>query len=424
MNILLIGSGGREHAIAKKLAQSPKLTRLWIAPGNPGTAQFGTNVAIAPTDIDALLHLALTEKIDLTIVGPEDPLVMGIVDAFAAKNLAIIGPSKAAAQLEGSKKWAKALMKKYNIPTAAYQDFTALEPALAYLKTRNQYPIVIKADGLAAGKGVTIATDFVQAQHALEDCFIRNQFGEAGTLVVIEDFLQGEEASILAFTDGQTILPMLPAQDHKTIFDGDQGPNTGGMGTYCPAPIATDQVQDKVLNKVLKPLIAAMNAEGTPFKGIVFAGLMIHEGEPSVVEFNCRFGDPETQVVLALLETDLLDIFIAISKENLNKIELKWKQESAVCVILASAGYPGSYPKGDAITGVTDTPSFTFIHAGTALDFDRSLITNGGRVLGVVATDGSLPQAIKKAYEGVNQAQFVGKTFRTDIAQKALKGVR
>ena len=419
MKILLIGSGGREHAIAKKLAQSPQLTQLWIAPGNPGTAQIGTNVAIPVTDLDGLVAFAVQEKVDLVVVGPEDPLVAGLADLFTAQNIPVVGPSKAAAQLEGSKKWTKALMAKYHIPTAAYQDFTSFEPALDYIQTRNQFPIVIKADGLAAGKGVTIAQDLAEAQQALEGCFIHQNFGQAGATVVIEDFLQGEEASILAFCDGTTILPMLPAQDHKAIYDGDKGPNTGGMGAYCPAPIADPTIQQKVLDRVLKPLVAALNAEGTPFKGIVFAGLMIQRGEPSVVEFNARFGDPETQVVLALLKTDLIDIFNAITTGTLDQIKLEWAHGYAVCVILAAGGYPGAYAKGDVISGAADSEKFDMIHSGTTLK-NGALVTNGGRVLGVVAKNPDLASAIHDAYLGVNKVQFSGKTFRTDIASKAL----
>lgn len=419
MKILLIGSGGREHAIAKKLAQSPQLTQLWIAPGNPGTAQIGTNVAIPVTDLDGLVAFAVQEKVDLVVVGPEDPLVAGLADLFTAQNIPVVGPSKAAARLEGSKKWTKALMAKYHIPTAAYQDFTSFEPALDYIQTHNQFPIVIKADGLAAGKGVTIAQDLAEAQQALEGCFIHQNFGQAGATVVIEDFLQGEEASILAFCDGTTILPMLPAQDHKAIYDGDKGPNTGGMGAYCPAPIADPTIQQKVLDRVLKPLVAALNAEGTPFKGIVFAGLMIQRGEPSVVEFNARFGDPETQVVLALLKTDLIDIFNAITTGTLDQIKLEWAHGYAVCVILAAGGYPGAYAKGDVISGAADSEKFDMIHSGTTLK-NGALVTNGGRVLGVVAKNPDLASAIHDAYLGVNKVQFSGKTFRTDIASKAL----
>lgn len=422
-NILLIGSGGREHAIAKKLAESPLLGKLFIAPGNPGTAEIGQNVDLKDTQITELVDFAKSNQIDLTIIGPETPLVLGIVDEFENAGLKIVGPSKKAAQLEGSKKWTKALMKKYTIPSSYFEDFTEYDAALAYVKKRNTYPIVIKADGLAAGKGVTIASSFEEAQIALENCLIKHHFDEAGALVVIEDFLLGEEASILAFSDGKTVIPMLPAQDHKAIFDGDKGPNTGGMGTYCPAPVATPDVQKKVYDEILVPLVAAMNAEGCPFKGIIFAGLMIHNGVPSVVEFNARFGDPETQVVLALLESDLLEIFFAIESETLSSINLKWKDQAAVCVVLAAKGYPGSYEKGKEITGIdrVDPASTSVIQAGTLRTADQKLVSNGGRVLGVVGTGTTIPEAIETTYKGVNQVHFENNYFRRDIGQKALR---
>jgi phosphoribosylamine--glycine ligase len=422
MKILLIGSGGREHALALKLAQSPRLTQLYIAPGNPGTAELGINVPILETDNQGLLQLALDKKIDITMVGPETPLVNGIVDLFEANNLAIIGPSKAAAQLEGSKQWAKDLMKRWNIPTASYENFTSYEPALQHIITLNTYPIVIKADGLAAGKGVTVAQTFEEAKQALENCFIHGQFGQAGNTVVIEAFLKGQEASILAFCDGDTVLPMSAAQDHKAIFDGDKGPNTGGMGSYSPTPLVTPDVEKKVLETILKPLIKGMKVEGYPFKGILFAGLMIENGEPSVVEFNARFGDPETQVVLPRLNNDLVDIFEAIVHKNLASVSLSWSTQSAVCVILASQGYPGDYPKGFAITGLdVSLPHVHVVQAGTKQNANGEIITNGGRVLGVVSCADDLKEAIDMAYKGVSSVQFEGKYFRTDIAQKAVR---
>ena len=422
MRVLLIGSGGREHSLALKLEQSSLLTQLYIAPGNPGTADLGTNVPIADSDSEALLAFAKNNHIDLTIVGPEGPLVNGIVDLFEQHNLAIMGPSKAAAQLEGSKKWAKEVMKKYNIPTAAYQDFTNFDSALAYVKT-HEYPLVIKADGLAAGKGVTIAQTFEEAKEALENCFIHHQFSQAGDTVVIESFLKGEEASILAFSDGVTVVPMVSAQDHKAIFDGDKGPNTGGMGTYSPAPVVTPEVEQLVLDTVLKPLIDGLRQDGIPYKGIVYAGLMIYENKPFVVEFNARFGDPETQVILPRLKTDLLAIFQSIVNTSLNTLDIQWHPTKTVCVVLASNGYPGNFEKHKIITGMDYFNHYTdiqLIQAGTKLNDQGDLLSNGGRVLGVVAWDNELDIAIKKAYKAVEAVQFDNKYYRTDIAQKAL----
>ncbi len=422
MNVLLIGSGGREHALALKIVESPKLTQLYTAPGNPGTAQCGQNVPISDSDLPGLLKFAKENHIDLTIVGPELPLVNGIVDLFESEGLKIVGPSKAAAQLEGSKKWAKAMMKRCHIPTATYEDFTEFEPALAYISSQNTYPIVIKADGLAAGKGVTVAQTFEEAKEALENCFLKDQFGSAGKIVVIESFLKGQEASILAFSDGETILPMAAAQDHKAIFDGDKGPNTGGMGSYSPTPLVTPDIEQVVLDTVLKPLIAGMKQAGTPFKGIVFAGLMIDEGKPFVVEFNARFGDPETQVVLPRLTNDILDIFEAVVTGTLHEKTLHWSQQSAVCVVLASGGYPGDYEKGFPISGLpVQIDNVHVVHAGTKQNDQGQIVTQGGRVLGVVATSDQLTTAISLAYEGVSHIQFQGKYHRTDIAQKALR---
>jgi phosphoribosylamine---glycine ligase len=424
MKVLLIGSGGREHCLALKLAESPKLTKLFIAPGNAGTAEVGENIDIKDTQIDELLDFALSNKIDLTIVGPEAPLVAGVVDIFKNKGLAIIGPDKVGAQLEGSKKWAKTLMLKYGIPTAMFQDFDDYDEACKYLKQRNEYPIVIKADGLAAGKGVTVAHSEEDAVQALKTCFLDRDFSEAGDSVVIEDFLEGEEASIFAFTDGKTVLPMTPAQDHKAIFEGDTGPNTGGMGAYSPAPIVTNEIEDIVKTQVFDQLITAFQQEGIDYTGILYAGLMIKNGELKIVEFNARFGDPETQVVIPRLENDLIDIFMAMVAKELDKIELKWKKESAVCVVLASGGYPGSYEKGKKITGLDNLVNerdFMVIHAGTKIGMNGDLLTNGGRVLGVVGMHQDLGQAIEYTYEKIKGIDFEGMYFREDIGFKALK---
>ena len=423
MNVLLIGSGGREHRIAMSLAKSPKCTQLYIAPGNPGTSECGANIPISDSDLPGLLAFAKENNIDCTFVGPEVPLVAGIVDLFKEHELPIIGPSKEAAQLEGSKDWAKKLMKKHNIPTADFQTFTELKKAIDYVKNKNQYPIVIKADGLAAGKGVTVALNEKMAITAINDCF-SGKFKEAGEQVVIEDFLAGEEASIFAFTDGKTVYPMLPAQDHKAIYDGDTGPNTGGMGAYCPAPLISEEMQETILNTVFKPLLSAFQEEKLHYTGIIYAGLMISpKGEINIVEFNVRFGDPETQAVLALLETDLLDIFTHINNQTLDQINLTWKKEFATCVVLASKGYPEQYEKGFEIYG-SDTlkkqSHIQFIHAGTSQKSNQ-LVTNGGRVANIVASAETLEKSIAEAYKYVSNISFDNCVYRTDIGKKGLK---
>lgn len=422
MKVLLIGSGGREHSIALKLSQSPLLTELFIAPGNAGTAQCGTNVPIKDSDVSELLRFAKENTIDLTFVGPEAPLVLGIVDEFESNGLYIVGPNKIGAQLEGSKEWAKEKMKKYGIPTAAFETFTDYDSSLNYIKSRNTYPIVIKADGLAAGKGVTVAENEEMADNALRDCFLDKKFSDAGAKVVIEDFLKGEEASIFAFTDGKTILPMVPAQDHKAVFDGDKGPNTGGMGAYSPAPIANQAVQAQVLKEVFQPLIQGFNNDGIQYKGIVYAGLMIDNNVPSIVEFNARFGDPETQIVLPRLKNDLLEVLVAIAKGSLADINLEWHDNATVCVVMASEGYPEAYEKGKTITGIADAEAIdgvSVVHAGTKQD--DTLVTNGGRVLAVVAEGDDIKSAIDTAYEGVSKISFDGAYNRTDIGFKALR---
>lgn len=426
MKILLIGSGGREHSLAKKIAASPRLKKLYCAPGNPGTAQVAKNLPISELEIDKLLNFAKDNNIDFTFVGPEAPLVAGIVDKFNQANLCIIGPSQQGAQLEGSKEWAKAFLTKYSVPTASYEVFSDFDTAIEYIKNRNLFPIVIKADGLAAGKGVTVADNLQMAEDALKTCFLDKAFGSAGESVVIEDFLVGEEASILAFTDGNTVIPMASAQDHKAVYEGDKGPNTGGMGAYSPAPIVTANVEKKVLETILKPVVAGFKKEGILYKGILYAGLMINNEEPSVVEFNVRFGDPETQVVLPRLKNDLVDIFEAIRDQKLNELKLDWTEEPAICVVLASKGYPGNYEKGKIITGldtIKENNKLQVIHAGTKLEADKTLVTKGGRVLGVVSQGKDLPTAIDTAYNTITQIHYDGLYFRRDIAKKALKRV-
>jgi phosphoribosylamine--glycine ligase len=420
MKVLLIGAGGREHSIALKLKESKNLSKLFIAPGNAGTAMIGENISLQVTDINALKDFALEQKIDLTVVGPEAPLVAGIVDKFEEAQLKIVGPNQAAAQLEGSKSWAKSIMRKYHLPTAEYEVFNNYDQASAYLKDKNVYPIVIKADGLAAGKGVTIVQSLKEAEAALKDCLVKQVFGKAGGQVVIEEYLHGEEASIFAFTDGKTVLPMVPAQDHKAIFDGDKGPNTGGMGAYSPAPVATKLVEQKVREKILIPLVEGLKQEGIVYQGIIYAGLMINNEEPKIVEFNVRFGDPETQVVLPRLKTDLLEILLAIAENRLAEIDLEWTDQASVCVVLAAKGYPGAYEKNKVISGLkVNNEQCQIIHAGTKT-VDDKVLSNGGRVLGIVAKDENLKRAIDLAYEVVDQVEFEDKYYRKDIGQKAL----
>ena len=421
MNILIIGSGGREHAIGICLQKSKTKPNLFFAPGNAGTALVGTNVPIKDLDLDALLNYAKNNNIDFTVVGPEAPLVAGIVDLFENHNLSIIGPSKKGAQLEGSKQWAKELMQKYDIPTASFEVFNNYKDALDYIDKKNQYPIVIKADGLAAGKGVTVAENKQMAQDALKQCFIDKQFSSAGLKVVIEDFLVGEEASLFAFTDSKTISPMIPAQDHKAVFEGDKGPNTGGMGAYCPTSLVSSEIKDIISKKVFEPLLNAFQKEGIRYRGIVYAGLMISPtNNVSIVEFNVRFGDPETQVVLPLLETDLVDVFQAILNEKLDSINLNWSNDYAACVVLASGGYPGSYEKNKQISGLNSVSSdISVIHAGTKSN-STGIFTNGGRVLGVVGKCSSLESALNKVYTNIDTIKFEDMFYRSDIGFKAL----
>ena len=422
MNILLIGSGGREHSIAKTLAKSPQLTQLYCVPGNPGTAAYGENISLKESDHDGLLALAIEKSIDMVIVGPEAPLVAGLSDLFEANNIPVIGPKKAGAQLEGSKKWAKSFMERHHIPTASYKEFNDYESAKAYLLTENTYPIVIKADGLAAGKGVTVAATFEEAEKALSTCFVDDAFGDAGHSIIIESFLQGEEASILAFCDGKTIIPMVAAQDHKAVFDGDKGPNTGGMGAYSPAPLVTEAVMKKVHSEIFTPLLKGFQDENIDYRGIVYAGLMIDQGVPSIVEFNVRFGDPETQVVLPRLKTDLLTIFQAIHTQTLDQLSIEWHQNACVCIVMAAPGYPGAYPKNISLSNLStvDTTNSFVIQAGTSLTDDNQLVSSGGRVLGVVSHHQELEDAIKTAYDSIHKIGFEGAHYRQDIGQKAL----
>ena len=412
MKILVVGSGGREHAISWKLKQSPRVTELYCAPGNAGISQIAQCVAISAEDIDGLLDFALKNEIDLTVVGPEVPLTMGIVDLFEKHQLKIFGPSQAAAEIEGSKAFSKDLMQKYHIPTAKYGVFTQVEEAKAFLETVG-IPCVVKADGLAAGKGVLICESKEEAQHAIEDILVDNKFGAAGSRVVIEEFLVGQEVSMLAFTDGKTIKPMVSAQDHKRIFDGDQGLNTGGMGAYSPAPIYTDDIHAFVVEHVLQPTVDAMAAEGRPFAGVLYAGLMLTADGPKVLEFNARFGDPETQAILPRLETDLVDIMLAVVEKRLEKQPIQWSADACVCVVMASGGYPESSEKGVPIQGLAEAGQKALVfHAGTARK-EETIVTNGGRVLGISALGEDIAAAIDKAYQAVHEIQFNHMQYRT-----------
>lgn len=419
MKVLVIGGGGREHAILWKLAQSSKVNKLYCAPGNGGTAELAQNVAIPVNDFAALSQFVKEEEIDLTVVGPEDPLLGGIVDFFTKRGQAIFGPTSQAAQIEGSKTFAKNLMKKYGIPTAAYESFTDYEAARAYLREKGA-PIVIKADGLAAGKGVVVAETLAEAEQALTRIMQDGAFGAAGARVVIEECLRGEELTLLSFVDGETVKPMITSQDHKAVYNGDKGPNTGGMGTYAPVPQMSDRLVDRIVETIVKPAAKAMVAEGHPFKGVLYTGLMITENGPKVIEFNARFGDPETQVVLPLLENDLLDVFLATMNGTLADMDVKWKKESAVCVVMAAPGYPGDYPKGDLIQLPAVEEGTVVFHAGTKRT-EAGLVTNGGRVLGVTGFGSTLEEARNAAYRTVANTRFPGAHFRTDIADKALK---
>ncbi len=421
MNILILGSGGREHALLWKLAQSPEATKLYAVPGNPGMAELAECVAGSIEDNASVVKLAQEKKIDLVVVGPEVPLTNGVVDALCAAGIKAFGPTKAAAELEGSKSFSKDIMKKYGIPTAKYEVFTDADAARAYIEKEGA-PIVIKADGLAAGKGVIVAETKEQALDAVHEIMDDAAFGKAGSRVVIEAFMEGEEASLLAFTDGKTIRPMVSSQDHKRAYDGDKGPNTGGMGTYAPAPVMTKDMVEQATEKILKPMIAAMAKEGRPYQGCLYAGLMITEEGPKVVEFNARFGDPETQVILPLLKGDLVKIMQACVDGTLDTAAVDWEDGAAVCVVMASGGYPKSYKKGYAIDGLKKAESLgTFVfHAGTAKK-DGKVVTSGGRVLGVTARGGGIKEATEKAYKGVEAIRFTDEFHRKDIAHRALE---
>ncbi len=425
MKVLVIGKGGREHALVWKLKQSPKVTHVFCAPGNAGTALDGTNVAIDPTDFDGLVKFAKKETIALTVVGPEDPLATGIVDHFQKNGLRIFGPSKAAAQIEASKVFAKKRMRDADVPTADFRIFDHPETAKNFIESR-EYPVVVKADGLAAGKGVIVCNTKAEALQAIDLIMIREEFGRAaGRQVIVEKRLDGEELSILALVSGRTIIPLAASQDHKRAFDGDQGPNTGGMGAYSPAPLATPDLLQIIETECLVPTVHAMKRNRTPFNGILYAGVMVTNQGPRILEFNCRFGDPETQPILMRLKTDLLELFLAATEERLDQFsetDLQWDPRSAVCVVMASGGYPGNFPKGKPIRGLEEAgkiPDVKVFHAGTKL-VDGLPVTDGGRVLGVTALGDTLAEAKKRAYEAVEKISFAGGFYRKDIGDKAL----
>jgi phosphoribosylamine--glycine ligase len=426
MNVLVIGKGGREHALVWKLAQSPRADKVFCAPGNAGTAKDGVNVPIEPHDVDKLIRFAKKEYVGLTVVGPEDPLAQGIVDAFQSAGLKVFGPTKAAARIEGSKVFAKQLMRHADVPTAEFRVFDHPEPARTYVESR-EYPVVVKADGLAAGKGVIVCGDKADALKAIERIMVREEFGgPAGRRVVIEKRLEGEELSLLALVSGRTIVMLPPVQDHKPAFDGDTGPNTGGMGAYCPAPVATPELLNEVEERVFVPTVHALKRGRSPFRGLLYAGLMNTNQGMRVLEFNCRFGDPEAQPLLMRLRTDLLDLLEAAVDDRLAEHAergIEWDPRPAVCVVLASQGYPGPFVKGRVIGGLdaaAAVPDVKVFHAGTRLEGDF-VKTDGGRVLGVTALGDTLADAKRGAYEAVEKIRFAGMQYRTDIGDKALK---
>ncbi len=421
MRVLVVGSGGREHSLVWKLKQSARVKQVFAAPGNAGIAELAECTDISASEVRRLADFAAKREIDLTVVGPEMPLTLGIVDEFESRGLRIFGANQQAAVLEGSKVFAKRLMKKYRIPSGFFQTFDRAEDARRYVQDLGA-PIVVKADGLAAGKGAIVCQTVKEALDAIKLIMEDRVFGDAGERVVVEEFLTGEEASFLAFTDGETVLPMASSQDHKAIFDDDKGPNTGGMGAYSPAPVVTQEVHRKIMDQVMIPTIKGMAAEGRPYRGVLYAGLMIKEGEPKALEFNARFGDPEAQPLLMRMEADLLPILEAVVDRRLHEVEIRWRSEPAVCVVMASAGYPGPYTKGKVISGLRAAARLKDVmvfHAGTALDGGK-VVTSGGRVLGVTALGKDIREAISRAYRAAEKIRWEGAHYRTDIGRKAL----
>ncbi len=425
MRVLVVGSGGREHALIKKIKESSRVDYIACCPGNGGISYDAECFNVGATDIDGVVALAKQISADLVVVAPDDPLVMGMVDALEEAGFATFGPKANAAIIEGSKVFSKELMQKYNIPTAEYKVFDNADEVMAYIKEKNEFPTVIKADGLALGKGVIIPESLEEAEAGVKEIMEDKIFGDSGNNVVVEEFLTGPEVSVLAFTDGKCVKPMVSSMDHKRALDGDKGLNTGGMGTVSPNPYYTDEVAKECMEKIFIPTIEAMNKEGRTFKGCLYFGLMITPKGPKVIEYNCRFGDPETQVVLPRLKTDIVDIFEAINNETLSDLDIEWDERACTCVIMASGGYPKSYPKGIEIKGLTDgqLDGVTVYHAGTKLDGDK-LVTSGGRVLGVTALGDTLEAALEKSYAGVKSISFDGAHFRNDIGKRALDALK
>jgi phosphoribosylamine---glycine ligase len=422
MKVLVVGGGGREHALVWKIAQSPKVSKVFCAPGNAGISQQATLVPVKADDLEGLLGFALKENVDLTVVGPEDPLTQGIVDLFESKGLRIFGPNRKAAEIEGSKAFAKEMMKKYGIPTASFKTFQGRVEALDYLQSQ-RFPIVVKADGLAAGKGVIICKTLEEAIRAVDQIMVEKAFGDAGKQIVIEECLVGEEASFIAFTDGTTIIPTASSQDHKAVYDGDEGPNTGGMGAYSPAPVVTEKAHEKIMNEILRPMIDGMAREGRPYKGALYAGVMVSGGQLKVLEFNARFGDPETQPVLMRMKSDIVPVLEACCLGRLSEQSIEWDRRASVCVVMASGGYPGDYRKGKTIQGLEEVSGMKDVYvfqAGTAVDQNK-IVTNGGRVLGVTGLGEDIPRAIERTYQAVRKISWEGVHYRNDIGQKALR---
>lgn len=426
-NVLVVGGGGREHAIIMKLAESSHVGKIYCTPGNGGISKYAECFNVSATDVEEVVKLAKKLNPDMVVVAPDDPLVLGMVDALQSEGFMTFGPKKNAAIIEGSKVFSKELMKKYNIPTAFYEVFTDSESAVAYLKKQNSYPAVIKADGLALGKGVIIAQNEEEAVQAVHDMIDNLKFGKSSARIVIEEFLTGPEVSVLSFTDGRTVIPMISSMDHKRAYDNDEGLNTGGMGTVSPNPYYTDEIANECMEKIFIPTIKAMNSEGRTFEGCLYFGLMITPKGPKVIEYNCRFGDPETQVVLPMLDADLYEIFEAVYNHTLDKVDIKWHSGACACVVMASGGYPLSYPKGLEISGLDEkgqTENCFVYHAGTKLSDDGKFLTNGGRVLGVTARGENLKTALDTAYKGVSQISFENAHYRKDIGQRALKALK
>lgn len=425
MKVLVVGGGGREHSLVWKIRQSPRVEKIYCAPGNGGIGRMAELVSIGPEEIEKLAEFAAREKIDLTVVGPELPLTLGIADLFKKRGLKIFGPDREAARLEGSKAFAKELLKENHIPTASFDTFADAAPAKRYLAEMKP-PYVVKADGLAAGKGVIICSDKNEAEAAIDDILVRKLFGQAGEKVVIEEFLQGEEASFMTLTDGEHILPLASSQDHKRVFDGDRGPNTGGMGAYSPAPVVSPEVHRRILDEILKPLLAGLKKKGVHYSGVIYVGLMITSDGPKVLEFNARFGDPECQPIMMRLKSDLVPLLEATIEGKVDQVRAEWLQDAAVCVVLCAKGYPGSYEKGKEIRGLEKLMQwqrgFVF-HAGTAERQGRFL-TSGGRVLGVTALGSNIQEAVREVYQAIGEIGWDGMHYRKDIAQRALKRMK